>query len=745
MAEQKLIKLKINEREVQVPQGTLVIEATRRMGTEVPSFCYYPGLSLQAACRMCLVEVEKAPKLQTACTLVATEGMIVRTDTEQVRQARKYMLEFLLTNHPLDCPVCDKGGECELQDMVFRYGADSSRFVEEKIHRPEEKWSELVYYDAPRCILCFRCVRVCDEGMDVKALGVGMRGANSVIIPNRQDHLECEECGMCIDICPVGALTSGTYRYKTRPWEMAYVSTVCTHCSNGCKTTLSVRNHEILRSNNRDLSGINGDFLCVKGRFGFDFTKHVERIRQPLVRKGDRLYPVSWEEAALAAATKLKAAYDSGGKDAIGFIGSNRTSNEENYLLQKLARTTFGTNNIDHHRTADYTGLITALGERAGDSLLTMEQLYQSKAVLLVGNDPTTQNPLVGWQIRSGIRHFGTKLFVINANEIKLKRRATQFVKVAAGQEAVVLRWLAHEEGQLAPELVEQLVQLKAGLEAESDVAVVFGAEISGAAIATLVAFGSKLPGKTRYLVLGDYANSRGAADMGVLPDRLPGYAYVGSPHAHTSFEELWSCGPIPPKLGLTAPQMVEAAQAGKLKALYVMGANPLAHFGTLGLGRGKLDLLIVQEMFLTETAQVADIVFPATSAYEKDGTVTNTSGEIQMLRKGAEVMGPRSDFDLLRILSHQLEKLGLGKAFHYKNPAVVFEEIRKAVSGYNVQPAGLLTGGAEATRLEFARNGHVPYDVPVGLIRPAKDTLFTSGTLGRFCTMMESLPEAKA
>ncbi len=177
--------------------------------------------------------------------------------------------------------MCDKGGECELQDMVFRYGADTSRFVEEKIHRPEEKWSELVYYDAPRCILCFRCVRVCDEGMDVKALGVGMRGANSVIIPNREDHLECEECGMCIDICPVGALTSGTYRYKTRPWEMQYVSTVCTHCSNGCKTTLSVRNHEILRSNNRDLSGINGDFLCVKGRFGFDFVKHPDRIKQP--------------------------------------------------------------------------------------------------------------------------------------------------------------------------------------------------------------------------------------------------------------------------------------------------------------------------------------------------------------------------------------------------------------------------------------------------------------------------------
>ena len=745
MPEQKLIHLKINDRDVEVPQGTLLIEATRRIGTEVPSFCYYPGLSLQAACRMCLVEIEKAPKLQTACTVIATEGMIVRTDTEQVRNARKYMLEFLLTNHPLDCPVCDKGGECELQDMVFRYGADSSRFVEEKIHRPEEKWSELVYYDAPRCILCFRCVRVCDEGMDVKALGVGMRGANSVIIPNREDHLECEECGMCIDICPVGALTSGTYRYKTRPWEMNYVSTVCTHCSNGCKTTLSVRNHEILRSNNRDLSGINKDFLCVKGRFGFDFTRHPERIRQPLLRKGEKLYPVSWEEAALAAATRLKTAHGAGGGDSIGFIGSNRTSNEENYLLQKLARTAFGTNNIDHHRTADYTGLITALGEQATDSMLTMEQLYESKAVLLVGNDPTNQNPLVAWQIRSGIRHFGTKLFVINANDIKLERKATQFVKVEPEQEAAVLKWLAHEEGQFSPELVEKLVQLKAGLEAVGNVAVVFGAEISGAAIATLVAFGSKLPGKTRYMALGDYANSRGTADMGVLPDRLPGYAYVGNPHAHESFEKLWGCGPLPTKAGLTTPQMVEAAQAGKLNALYVVGANPLAHFGTLDVGRGKLELLIVHEMFFTETARVADIVFPATSAYEKDGTVTNTSGEIQMLHKGAEEMGPRSDFDLLRILSHQLEKLGLGKAFHYKNPAAVFEEIRKAVSGYNVQPAGLLTGGAEPTRVEFARNGHAPYDVPVGLIRPAKDNLFTSGTLGRFCKMMESLPEAKA
>src|SRR5882724_3589792 len=493
------------------------------------------------------------------------------------------------------------------------------------------------------------------------------------------------------------------------------------------------------------MSGINKDFLCVKGRFGYEFTQHPERIKEPMVRKGDKLYPVSWEEAAQAAATKLKLAHDSYGVGSIGFIGSNHTSNEENYLFQRLARATFGTNNVDHHRTADYSGLITILGEQAGDSLLTMEQLYQSKAVLVVGNDPTDQNPLVAWQIRSGIRHHGTKLFVLNAKDIKLARLAKQFVKVNAGQEGAALEWMAHEKGQLDSKLVEELVQLKAALEAESDVAIVFGAEITGAAISTLVAFGSKLNGKTRYMTLGDYSNSRGAADLGVLPDRFPGYAHVDNTTARETFERAWGCGPLPSKAGMTAPQMVQAAQDGKLKALYVMGANPFDHFGTLGYGRNKLGLLIVQEMFLTETARVADVVFPAASAYEKDGTVTNTSGEVQLLRKASEVMGPRSDFDLLRILSHQLEKLGLGKAFHYRSPAAVFEEIRKTVPGYNVQSAGLLLGTAEATHMQHTRNGHGAYDVPAGLIRSAQDTLFTSGTLGRFCQMMRTVPEAKA
>ncbi|MGA2482048.1 MAG: NADH-quinone oxidoreductase subunit NuoG [Candidatus Acidiferrales bacterium] len=749
MADQKLVTFKINDREMSVEPGTLVIEAARRAGIEVPSFCYYPGLSLQAACRMCLVEVENTPKLQTACTLVAAEGMVVRTDTEQVHHARKDMLEFLLSNHPLDCPVCDKGGECELQDMAFRYGAGTSRFVEEKIHRPEEKWSELVYYDAPRCILCFRCVRVCDEGMDVKALGVGERGVLSVIIPNREDHLECEECGMCIDVCPVGALTSGTYRYKTRPWEMTYVPTVCGHCSNGCKTTLSVRNHEILRANNRDLSGINGDFLCVKGRFGFDFAKHPERLRQPLVRRGGSLLPASWEEATHLVASRLKEAHEASGADSLGFIGSNRTTNEESYLFQKLARATFGTNNIDHHRTADYAGLIAALAtldDRATDSLATMRQLGEAKSILLIGDDPTQQNPLVAWQIRAALRLHAAHLYVLNAREIKLGRKAKQFVQLLPGQEAAALRWFAHgtdEEGKLGSALVESLTTLKASLEAESEVVIVFGAEITGAAIQELVSFASKLPGTVRYMALGDYANSHGAADMGLFPDFLPGYARTNDDAARVRFEKLWGA-PLPGHPGLCSRDMLQAARQGALKALYVVGANPFKTSGGAA-DRGQLGFLVVHELFLTETAQLADVVFPAACAYEKDGTFTNTSGEIQLLHKAGEEMGTRSDFDIFRILSHQLEKLGLGKAFHFRSPEAVFAEIRHAVPGYDIAQAALLAGGAEPARLHVPRKGTAHYDVPAGFVFSSHDSLFTSGTLGRYCRMIGSLRESEA
>jgi NADH-quinone oxidoreductase chain G len=739
----KLITFTLNGQKLTVPHDTLVIEAAKQAGIEIPSFCYYPGLALQAACRMCLVEVEKTRKLATACTLVAEDGMVVHADSPAIHKARKDMLEFLLTNHPLDCPVCDKGGECELQDMTFSYGLDHSRFIEEKLHYPEEKWSPVVYYDAPRCILCFRCVRVCDEGMDVKALGVAARGVHSVIIPNHSGQLACEECGMCIDICPVGALTSGTYRYQTRPWEMKYFGTTCAHCSNGCKTTLSIRNNEILRANNRDHSGINGEFLCVKGRYAFDFTTNAERVRQPLVRKNGKLEPASWEDAIEEVVRRLKQAHDANGPASIGVIGSNHTTNEENYLLNRFARATLGTNNLDHHRTADYAALAAALGANAKDAMATMAQISGASAILLVANDATQQNPLVAWQIRSAVRLHGARLFIIHAGQQKLERQATQFVNVPAGAEGKAVRWLATGASDLDGKISAELGKLKSTLANEKDVVVLFGANISGAAVRDLVSFGNSLPGQTRYMALGDYANSRGAADMGVLPDRLPGYASIGDAAERGRFSKLWS-KEISSAAGLDARQMMQAALGGKLKVLYVVGANPIKTFGVSAPEKiAGLDLLVVQDMFLTETAQRADVVLPAASTYEKDGTLTNTAGEVQMVRRAVDAQGPRSDFDLLRILIHQLAQLGLGAAMKHRTPEAVLEEIRQNVRGYDVPVAGLLTGGSEqAVSAPASANG--ASGSSADLIFSSRDNLFTSGTLGRYCSKLNSCEETK-
>src|SRR5690348_3747468 len=487
----KEVNLTVDGKKVTAPAGTLLIEACKSVGIEVPSFCYYPNLSLQGACRMCLVKIEKMPKLQTACTTVISEGMAVTTDSPEIHQARKGMVELLLGNHPLDCPVCDAGGECELQDMTFAYGAAESKYMEAKEHRDEQQWSPVVYFDRPRCILCYRCVRVCGEGMDVAALGIENRGSSSTIVPNFGDHLECEECGMCIDICPVGALTSGAYRYKTRPWEMKHVGTTCTHCGDGCKTTLGVRRSdtgmEIVRGDNRDKSGINGDFLCIKGRYAFDFVKHEDRWTQPLVKKGGRLVPATWEEAFELVGKKFKEIRDRDGGKALGVIGSTRTTNEENYLLQKFARVVLGTNNIDHHRTADLPAFASAVH---GKSNLTasMRDVASAPAILLIGNDPTNQHPLLAWQIRNNIRLNQARLYVVNKSDIKLRRQATKFAQVQS--EEAFAGFLSGNDS-LADSFGARntWAPLRDQLRGEQGLVIIFGSEIYGTGVQALVKF----------------------------------------------------------------------------------------------------------------------------------------------------------------------------------------------------------------------------------------------------------------
>ncbi|MBV8830956.1 MAG: NADH-quinone oxidoreductase subunit NuoG [Acidobacteriaceae bacterium] len=686
-----LVNFTIDGQAVQAEKGTLLINAAKESGIAIPAFCYYDGLSLQAACRMCLVEVEKTPKLQVACTLPVAEGMVVHTDSEQVRQARKGTLEFLLTNHPLDCPVCDKGGECELQDMVFRYGAGESRFRENKIHVDEKQWSPIVFYDAPRCILCYRCVRICGEGLGVNALGIGNRGAAAEIVPNRGDHLECDECGACIDICPVGALTSGTYRYKTRPWEMEHVGTVCTHCSNGCKTTLGVRNGDIMRANNRDRSGVNGEFLCVKGRYAFDFNEHPDRLTTPLVRTNGELKPVSWAIALATVAKRFTELRAKNGK--IGIIGSNRTSNEENFMLQRFARSALGTSNIDHHRTGDVAGLIDALHGRS-DALATTADLYTTKAALIIDSDLAQEQPLLAFQLRSNWRHNKAHVYAVTPGPVREDAYATT-ARAQTGAE------------------FESLENLREKLAAEPELVVLFGDAIKGEAVRRLVDFGDSLGIPVKYVCLVDYSNSRGASDMGLLPDLMPGYHSVSDAGLSG---------------GLNYDEMLSSPD---LDALWVVGSNPLAR-QTLA---STSAFVVVSELFMTETARRADVVFPAASAYEKNGTVTNVCGDVQKLSRGAKTMGVKTDLEIVMLLAKEM-RADIGPA----KPEQIFEEIRKAVHGYEV-PRGVVEAGGAAHTAPL--NGTVEFRQHPELIRSAHNTLFTSGTLGRFSHMLNSVIES--
>ena len=654
----ELVNITINGQGFQVPKAARLIDVCRDKGFDIPSFCYYADLALQASCRMCLVRIEKMPKLQTSCTITCTEGMVVTTQSEEIEKAQRGMTEFLLANHPLDCPVCDRGGECELQEMTFDWGGLEERFTEQKNYHPEKYLSPMVANDPQRCILCKRCTRVCDEWMGEDAIEAGGRGAHTVI-GTYLGWLDCSQCGNCIEVCPTGTLLDATYRHQTRPWELSQTISTCSFCSDGCQMSLGSRGGELMRVVARDryVNGINGEFLCVKGRFGHPFVNHEDRLRTPLIRykKGGKLIPATWDDAIRFTAERLDAVADAHGRNAVAIVGSPRLSNESLYTLHKFANELVGTTN---YTTTDAFSL-KPFFDNLGAPLATHRDIRYAKTILLIGGEPEELQPLTGKQIRQAVRNGGAQLIIVNSVPIRLREQAIEFVHVLPGTEdAVVLALADQAQDPLAAQKagidMAQLTRVRSALtDGTGDVVIMFGGDLSDAAQAIVAQLPQSIVSDTRRVLLHPlplFNNSVGAHDIGMM------------------------------ERNVDAAEILEQAGLG-IRALYLAGSFLPQQLAGREDALTKFDFLIVQELFETVATKYADVVLPACSFAEADGTFTNNDGLVQRVRQSIPPLH-QSKPDWM-ITAQLARELGVDFGFEMSASAV-FREIGEKVAAYS-------------------------------------------------------------
>lgn len=678
----KLIHLTIDDIPVAVPPGTLVWAAARQAGIEIPIYCYHPKMPPLGACRMCFVEIEKMPKpLQTACTTPVSEGMIVHTKTEKVLKARRGTLEFLLINHPLDCPICDKGGECDLQDFTLRHGPGGTRFDLYKRHYAKPiPVSDRVMLDRERCILCQRCTRFSSEISMDNGLVMISRGYKMEVGTAPDHAFDSIFSGNTVEMCPVGALTASKYRFKARPWELKRIPSVCNNCSVGCNVLVDVRVDKIMRNMSRTNDAIDDGWLCDRGRWGFDFVNNPQRLRTPLIRRNGQFESATWEEAFFHIATRLREIIAQHGTKAVGGIGSTRTTNEEAYLFQKLLREVIGTPHVDHHH-GSFPSPRDPLTGRPWMMTNSIADIEKASHIVLIAADPYERQPILNLRIKKAMKA-GAKIYIVNAQETELDRFAVQKITIPAQSAGAVARVLlssvvrqesmkapdetlrirmlqedatirSHEES-FGPEVTAQLRNLA------HEIAEARGAILLYDEMATLEPGSANLAADLQALAivtgninstgagvgpLFEDANSLGARDMGLLPDALPGYK-------------------SPSEAGMTYADILSSPD---IKALYVMGANPARHVSQL-----KRGFLIVQDILLTETAQQADVVLPAVTYAEKDGTMTNIDHHVQRNVQALRPLpGTKADWEILMSLAKHM-----GHKWSYAGPQDVLLEI---------------------------------------------------------------------
>ncbi len=655
----EMVTFTLDGREVTAPQNAMLVDAALQYGdVEIPVFCYEPKIGPPVgACRMCLVEVEGVPKLQAGCATPVKDGMVVHTNTPRVKEAQEAVLEFLLINHPLDCPVCDKGGECPLQDKSFGWGGGISRFVEPKRHFEKPlALSPLIAIDRERCILCYRCVRYSQEVAEDDQLVLHDRGSHTFVGTFDGHPYVAPFSGNIIELCPVGALTSRPYRFRARPWDIEQSGSVCTLCPAQCNVSFTVRDDRVLRVLQRDHDEVDDGWLCDKGRFAYQAIHVEERITEPLVRDGGELRPVTWEAALAAAADGLRRA-----GTRTGALVGGETTNEEGFLVQSLLRDALGSADIDS-RAGSVLDRETQVALAAPQLQATVPDLQYAHAVLMVGTDPIDDAPIFDLRIRKGVRHHGVRLFSASARPTALAARAEIATLMAPGTGEAWLGALdtalaggadadVDERARAAGADGDAVRAIAAALrDAGSDIVILWGERVTAgprgahAARALLnVAERLGLSGRegAGLLQIPSGANGRGLREVGVLPDAAPGLA-----PAETA--------------GRPAAAIRDAAAAGEVTALYLLHTDPIVDQPDAAAWNAALEkatTVVAHAGFLTAgLREHATVIFPAESYAEKEGTVVHPDGRLQRLRRAIGRQGEtRAEWQVLAELSARL------------------------------------------------------------------------------------------
>ncbi len=696
-----IIELTINGKTIKAEPGTTILQAARKNDIYIPNMCYDKRLKPYGGCRLCVVEVEGQPRLFAACSTPVAEGMAVQTETPKLTKARRLVLELLLVHHPLDCPVCDKAGECDLQDLAFKYGPSQSRFFAERKHDPERIDAPIVERNPNRCILCGKCVRVCGEHQGVGAINLIGRGFKTKVSPAFEETLNCEFCGQCIDACPVGSLGAKPYRFRSRVWYMDEYETICPYCGCGCTTNVSIREGRIIRARGKEDVGINEGNLCSKGRFGFDYIYSENRLTTPMIKKNGTLVPASWEEALEYVAKRLESVKEQYGASAIGAIGSQRCTMEDNYMLQKFMREVIVTDNIDSAARFGYAKAQKAMQKAFGaDSMpIKWKSPLDADFMLVVESDITSTLPVWGLNFIKA-RNDGANLVVADAKETKLARNSTKWLRIKPGSGTVLLNGIAKviiDEGLYNKDKAASIPNfdsLVSGLKEFTISAVSKITDVPEAEVVNLAK--SYASSQKRLIALTSNASENtksintllAAANLALLMGDGPDTIQIPAEFSNTL--GMWMVGVRPLSDGKDVYQMFY--ESGNIKALYIMGENPLITFQDASKVEKTLkgfELLIVQDIFLTETAKLADVVLPACSWAEKEGTFMAATGNIQKIPKLISETGQSiPDWKIFRNLARVMNKdLGLKELMGIKASIadiVVAEETKEIYPSFN-------------------------------------------------------------